>query len=102
MIPPEPLESSKPRKPLVKAVIASKAPRLSEQFTNLIETFSAHPVQLREILAVMHARAYTLLLMLLALPFCLPVPLPGFSAYRTLMDMTPGRVSDRLSTRLQL
>ena len=45
MISPEPVEPSKSRKPLVKAVIASKAPRL----TNLIETLRANPVQLREI-----------------------------------------------------
>ena len=77
MILPVPVKASKSRRPLVEAVIASKAPRLSEQFTNLIETLSAHPVQLREILAVMQARAYTLLLILLALPFCLPIPLPG-------------------------
>lgn len=97
VIPSEPLEPSKPRKPLVKAVIASKAPRLSEHFTNLIETLSAHPVQLREILAVMHARAYTLLLILLALPFCLPIPLPGFS---TPFGVVIALIGARLSLRL--
>ena len=79
MASPNPAKPSKSRTPLVKAVIASKAPRLSKQITQLVESLSEHQVQLREILAVMQARAYTLLLILLALPFCLPIPLPGFS-----------------------
>lgn len=79
MIPPKPVEPSKPRNSLVKAVIASEAPRLSEQFTHLIAMLSAYSVQLRDILAVMHGRAYTLLLILLSLPFCQPIPLPGSS-----------------------
>lgn len=97
MIPPKPVEPSKPRNSLVKAVIASEAPRLSEQFTHLIEMLSAHPVQLRDILAVMHGRAYTLLLILLSLPFCQPIPLPGFS---TPFGVVIVLIGARLSLRL--
>lgn len=74
-----PDDSSKTVLPLVKAVITSRAPRLSEQIGELIETLTRRPMRLREILDVMQARAYTLLLILLALPFCLPIPLIGLS-----------------------
>ena len=37
------------------------------------------PVLLKEILETTHGRGYTLLLALLALPFCTPIPLPGLS-----------------------
>jgi hypothetical protein len=36
-------------------------------------------VRLREIVEVTQGRGYTLLLMVLALPFCTPIPLPGLS-----------------------
>src|SRR5678815_1259768 len=34
---------------------------------------------MREVLGLLHGRGYVLLVMLLALPFCTPVPLPGLS-----------------------
>lgn len=61
--------AGKPRKPL----------RLSEEIAGLIALLGERSVRLREILAVLHARAYTLLVLLLALPFCTPVPLVGVS-----------------------
>ena len=54
-------------------------PRLSDELSRLIETFAERSVSLREVVAVLHGRAYTLLLVLLALPFCTPIPLPGLS-----------------------
>jgi hypothetical protein len=53
--------------------------RLSEELQRLIEAFAERSVRLREVLEVMHGRGYTMLLILLAFPFCTPIPLPGFS-----------------------
>jgi hypothetical protein len=53
--------------------------RLSEEITGLIALLGQRSVRLRELLAVLQARAYTLLVLLLALPFCTPVPLVGVS-----------------------
>jgi hypothetical protein len=54
-------------------------PRLSDELARLIATFAERRVTLREVMAVLHGRGPTLLLILLALPFCTPVPLPGLS-----------------------
>lgn len=53
--------------------------RLSEELAFLIAEFAEHPVRLREIMAVLHGRAWTMLLVILALPFSTPIPLPGLS-----------------------
>jgi hypothetical protein len=53
--------------------------RLSGEIEALLEKLSERPVTLREIIAVTHSRAYTLLLILLSIPFCLPIPVPGLS-----------------------
>jgi hypothetical protein len=52
---------------------------LSEEIAGLIEAFAERSVTLREVMAVLRGRAYTLLVILLALPFCTPIPLPGVS-----------------------
>lgn len=51
---------------------------------------------LREIIAVTHSRAYTLLLILLSLPFCLPIPVPGLS---TALGAVIALIGLRLSLR---
>lgn len=56
-----------------------KPARLSTELGQLLNLFSERTVTLREVIAVLHRRAYTLLLILLALPFCTPIPLPGLS-----------------------
>jgi hypothetical protein len=56
-----------------------KPPRLSEEIAGLIALLDERSVRLREVLAVLQARAYTLLVLLLALPFCTPLPLVGVS-----------------------
>jgi hypothetical protein len=53
--------------------------RLSEEITDLIRSFTNRTVRLREVIEVLRGRAYTLLLLLLALPFCTPIPMPGVS-----------------------
>ena len=53
--------------------------RLSEELADLRTRFTEQPVTLREVILVLRGRAYLLLLILLALPFCTPVPLPRLS-----------------------
>ncbi len=45
----------------------------------ILREFEVETVTLREVLALLHGRGYVLLIMLLALPFCTPIPLPGLS-----------------------
>jgi hypothetical protein len=59
---------------------ATEQPRkLSEELAGLHVWFVQRPVTLREVIMVLRGRAYSLLLILLALPFCTPIPLPGLS-----------------------
>jgi len=44
-----------------------------------VREFEVEKVTLREVMAVLHGRGYVLLVMLLALPFSTPIPLPGLS-----------------------
>lgn len=53
--------------------------KLSEVLEQLIEEFHERRVTLREVIGVLQGRAYNLLMLLLAIPFLLPVPLPGLS-----------------------
>ena len=53
--------------------------KLSEELERIIVEFQTRPVTLREVIVVLQGRAYNLLMLLLALPFLLPVPLPGLS-----------------------
>jgi hypothetical protein len=54
-------------------------PRLSEEIGRLVATFAERPVRLGEIVGVTQGRGYTLLLILLVLPFCTPITLQGLS-----------------------
>jgi hypothetical protein len=59
---------------------AIRRPRkLSEELAGLQAEFAERPVTLREVIMILRGRAYSLLLILLALPFCTPIPLPGLS-----------------------
>ena len=58
----------------------SATPRkLSEELGQLIVEFHKREVSLREVIVVLEGRAYNLLMLLLALPFLLPIPVPGLS-----------------------
>jgi hypothetical protein len=56
-----------------------RPPKLSEVIERLIAEFQTRPVTLREVIVVLQGRAYNLLMLLLAIPFLLPLPLPGLS-----------------------
>ena len=53
--------------------------KLSDEFAMILKEFEVETVTLREVLFLLHGRGYVLLIMLLALPFCTPIPLPGVS-----------------------
>ncbi len=53
--------------------------KLSEELAELRGRFALKPVTLREVIYTLRGRAYVLLLLLLALPFITPIPLPGLS-----------------------
>jgi hypothetical protein len=76
---PDPL----PLTPLGTSVIVPPDParprKLSEELAMILREFEVETVTLREVLGLLHGRGYVLLVMLLALPFCTPVPLPGLS-----------------------
>lgn len=60
----------RPREPLRK---------LSEELALLRERAAERSITLREVLVTLRGRGYSLLLILLALPFTTPIPLPGLS-----------------------
>lgn len=60
-------------------VPAVSARKLSDDLALILREFEVETVTLRETLAVLHGRGYVLLVMLLALPFSTPIPLPGLS-----------------------
>lgn len=53
--------------------------KLSDEFALILKEFEVENVTLREVIALLQGRGYVLLVMLLALPFCTPIPLPGLS-----------------------
>lgn len=53
--------------------------KLSEELRALQERFAERALTLREVIVVLRGRAYSLIIILLALPFLTPVPLPGLS-----------------------
>ncbi len=53
--------------------------RLSEDLAGLVDTFEHRAVALREVFEALHGRGFDMLLILLTLPFCTPIPLPGVS-----------------------
>lgn len=74
-------------KPRLHRLAAGAPPprKLSEELTDLLARLGTRPVTLREVIYVLRGRAYTLLLILLSLPFLTPLPLPGLSTPLGLM-----------------
>jgi len=52
---------------------------LSEELAMILREFEVETVTLREVIGLLHGRGFVLLIMLLALPYCTPVLLPGLS-----------------------
>ena len=74
---PDDAPPAEPPRPELPA--ATKPRRLSEELTFLINAFANRPVRLQDVIAVLHGRAWIMLLLVLSLPFCTPIPLPGVS-----------------------
>jgi len=53
--------------------------KFSEELHSLAERFAEQPVTLRDVIAALGARASALLVIILALPFCAPIAIPGLS-----------------------
>ncbi|MCF7689623.1 MAG: exopolysaccharide biosynthesis protein [Cephaloticoccus sp.] len=68
-------------KPRLLRLLPQVAPprKLSEELADLRIRLGSRPVTLREVIYVLRGRAYTLLIILLTLPFITPIPLPGVS-----------------------
>ena len=75
---------------VIEGVDLLKPRKLSEELDLILREFEVETVTLREVLALLHGRGYVLLVMLLALPFCTPVPLPGLSTPFGLIIMIIG------------
>jgi hypothetical protein len=70
------------------------ARKLSEELQDLRARTAERAVTLREVIFVLRGRAYTLIVVLLALPFLVPVSLPGLS---TPIGLAIGIIALRLS-----
>jgi len=55
------------------------APKFSQELRDLARQFADRPARLSELLAATQGRGFSLLLLLVALPFATPIPLPGIS-----------------------
>lgn len=78
--PDRPVAAHRPGAPSVVTPADPARPRkLSEEFALILREFEVETVTLREVLGMLHGRGYVLLVMLMALPFCTPIPLPGLS-----------------------
>ena len=60
-------------------VPASPPRKLSEELAELRQSAGERAITLREVIYTLGGRAYLLLVLLLALPFVTPIPLPGLS-----------------------
>ena len=76
---PEPTPLAPPGASVIAAADPTQTRRLSEEFALILKEFEVETVTLREVLGLLHGRGYVLLVMLLSLPFCQPIPLPGLS-----------------------
>ena len=82
---PDPTGENPPARPVLPHESGAIVPpcthprKLSEELGRLIIEFHKREVSLREVITVLQDRAYNLLMLLLALPFLLPIPVPGLS-----------------------
>jgi hypothetical protein len=68
-----------PTTPPVTTPTARPTRHLSAELLELSQTLGDQHLTLRELMERLEGRVYTLLLVLLSLPFCLPVSIPGLS-----------------------
>lgn len=73
---------------------AAPPPRTRKLSEELAAIMADGEITLREVIVVLQGRAYNLLMLLLALPFLLPVPLPGLS---TVLGLVIALIAARLT-----
>jgi hypothetical protein len=76
---PDPVPAITPPPSPLAAAAPDPRRKLSEELDLILREFEVETVTLREVIGILHGRGYVLLVMLLALPFCTPIPLPGLS-----------------------
>lgn len=78
--PETPPSPAPPEEPIFPAPSPDGKPRrLSEDLAAIVQEFQRETVTLRELIDQLRGRGHVLLILLLALPFSTPVPLPGLS-----------------------
>jgi hypothetical protein len=89
-------EQARERLRLARVALREHPPakKLSEEIAALSERFAKGPLTLGEVVWVLQGRAWTFVLILLALPFITPIPLPFLS---TPFGMAIGLISLRLA-----
>lgn len=60
-------------------VESGSPPRFSIELARLIDAFGERQVLVRDVVEITQSRGYVFLLLLLTIPFCTPIPLPGLS-----------------------
>lgn len=76
---PKPPAPIAPSTSVITPADPARPRKLSEELALIVREFEVEHVTLREVIALLQGRGYMLLLLLLALPFCTPIPLPGLS-----------------------
>lgn len=64
---------------MVKHPGSHPSTRLSDDLKNILDHAGGKPITLQEIIEILHGRGLNVLILLLALPFCVPIPLVGIS-----------------------
>lgn len=54
-------------------------PRLSDNLLLVLKRAAGKPLTLKQIIEILHGRAFNIIVILIALPFCTPIPLFGLS-----------------------
>lgn len=53
--------------------------RLSDDLKTILDRAAGNPLSLRRIIEILHGRGFDVLVIIMVLPFCQPIPLPGLS-----------------------
>lgn len=62
------------------APVADHRPtRLSDDLKTILDRAAGNPLSLRRIIEILHGRGFDVLVIIMVLPFCQPIPLPGLS-----------------------
>ena len=76
---PDPTPPPTPGASVITPGDPARPRKLSEELALILREFEVENVTLREVIGLLHGRGYLLLVMLISLPFCTPIPLPGLS-----------------------